>query len=320
MVEISVLFNQLFQLFLIMCVGYFVFKVKIFNEEVNKHLNSFVINITLPCLTISSVLTIDQKPENSVLITLFVSSIIFFIIMPAASFIIVKIMLKTMNIATSRQGIYMFMMIFSNVAFMGMPILSNVCGAQGATAVFYAAILNIIFNIAAFTYGIIIIGYGDTMKATFQLKNILTPGIICSILALFIYALNFHFGQTITSVLTTVGNLTSPLAMLLVGSTLATVELKQVFNEWRIYVFTIIKQILLPFIAYPIYRLFIRDDLLFTVMFIEFLMPVANIALIFSTQYHLDNKFVSKAIFISTLTSIVTIPLMMYICPHVYRF
>ncbi len=320
MVEISVLFNQLFQLFLIMCFGYFVFKINIFNENVNKHINSFIINITMPCLTISSVLSIQQRPERSTLITLFVASILFFIIMPIVAFVIVKIMLKTMKIVKARQGLYMFMLIFSNVGFMGMPILQNVCGAQGSTAVFYAAILNIFFNIAAFTYGVIIIGYGDTVKTALNLKSILTPGIVCSVLALFIYAFNIHFGETITDVLTTMGNLTSPLAMLLVGSTLATMELKKVFNEWRVYVFSVIKQLILPILAYPLYRLLIKDDLLFTVMFIEFLMPIANIALIFSTQYNLDNKFVSKAIFISTLMSIATIPFVMYICGVIYPF
>ncbi len=318
MIDMSVLIDQLIQLFLIICIGYFIFKFNILNESVNKHLNELVINVTLPLMTISSVLKMEEHPDTSTIFTLFTASVLFFLIMPILAFFIVKIMLKTMRIVKSRQGMYMFMLIFSNVGFMGMPILQAACGENGATAVFYAAVLNIFFNISVFTYGVLIIGYGDTVKTSLQIKNILSPGILCSVLAVVIYALNIHFSNTIENVIETVGDLTSPLAMILVGSTLASMKLKEVFNEWRVYVFSVIKQIVLPILLYPVFRIFIRDDLLFHVLFIEFLMPVANIALMISTKYNLDNKFVSKTIFISTVLSLISIPLVIYVCGLIY--
>ena len=238
--------------------------------------------------------------------------------MPIVAFIVVKVMLKTMHIVKARQGVYMFMLIFSNVGFMGIPILQAACGENGTTAVFYAAVLNIFFNLAVFTYGVIMIGYGDTVQTTLKLKSLLSPGIICSFLALIIYALDIHFPTTIESVISTVGNLTSPLAMLLVGSTLASIKLREVFNVWRIYVFSFIKQFILPILLYPVFRMFIGNDLLFNVMFIEFLMPVANISLMLATEYDLDYKFVSKTIFISTAMSLISVPVVMYLCGIIY--
>lgn len=318
MIDITVLVNQLIQLFLIICIGYFVFKIDILNETVNKHINSLVINVTMPLMIISSVLAMNDRPASSIIVILFAVSIGFFIIMPILAFIIVKIMLKTMHIVKSRQGVYMFMMIFSNVAFMGMPILNAACGEDGPTAVFYAAVLNIFFNLSVFTYGVIIIGYGDTVKTTLKFKDLLSPGILSSIIAIVIYALNIHFPSTIENVIDTVGDLTSPLAMLLVGSTLASMRLKEIFNEWRVYVFSAIKQFILPILLYPVFRLCIEDDLLFNVMFIEFLMPIANIALMLATEHGLDYKFVSKTIFISTLMSLISIPLVIYLCGIIY--
>lgn len=311
MIDMTVLVNQLIQLFLIICIGYFVFKIGILNEQVNKHINSLVINITMPLMIVSSVLSMTNRPDSSTIASLFTVSIGFFIIMPVLAFILVKIMLKTMHIVKARQGVYMFMMIFSNVGFMGMPILQAACGEDGSTAVFYAAVLNIFFNLAVFTYGVIMIGYGDTVKTTLKIKDLLSPGILCSVIAIIIYALNIHFPSTIENVIDTVGDLTSPLAMILVGSTLASIRLRDVFNEWRIYVFCGIKQFILPILLYPVFRLCISDDLLFNVMFIEFLMPVANIALMLATEHKLDYKFVSKTIFISTLMSLISIPLVM---------
>ena len=318
MIDITVLVNQLIQLFLIICIGYFVFKIDILNETVNKHINSLVINVTMPLMIISSVLAMNDRPEASTIAILFSVSIGFFIIMPILAFIIVKIMLKTMHIVKSRQGAYMFMMIFSNVAFMGMPILNAACGEDGPTAVFYAAVLNIFFNLSVFTYGVIIIGYGDTVKTTLKFKDLLSPGILSSIIAIIIYALNIHFPSTIENVIGTVGSLTSPLAMILVGSTLASMQLREVFNEWRVYIFSAIKQFVLPILLYPVFRLCISDDLLFNVMFIEFLMPIANIALMLATEHGLDYKFVSKTIFISTLMSLISIPLVIYLCGIIY--
>lgn len=318
MIDITVLVNQLIQLFLIICIGYFVFKIDILNETVNKHINSLIINVTMPLMIISSVLAMNDRPASSIIAILFAVSIGFFIIMPILAFIIVKIMLKTMHIVKSRQGVYMFMMIFSNVAFMGMPILNAACGEDGPTAVFYAAVLNIFFNLSVFTYGVIIIGYGDTVKTTLKFKDLLSPGILSSIIAIVIYALNIHFPSTIENVIDTVGDLTSPLAMLLVGSTLASMRLKEVFNEWRVYVFSAIKQFILPILLYPVFKLCIGDDLLFNVMFIEFLMPIANIALMLATEHGLDYKFVSKTIFISTLMSLISIPLVIYLCGIIY--
>lgn len=318
MIDMTVLVNQLIQLFLIICLGYMIFKIGILNETVNKQINSLVINVTMPFMIINSVLSMTERPEPAIIISLFAVSVGFFIVMPIIAFVIVKILLKTLHIAKASQGVYMFMLIFSNVAFMGMPVLQAACGEQGTTAVFYAAVFNIFFNLASFTYGVIMIGYGDTVKATLKLKSLLSPGIVSSVLAVAFYALNIHFPATVESFISTVGGITSPLAMILVGSTLASMKLREVFNEWRVYVFSIIKQFILPILMYPVFRLFIKDDLLFTVIFIEFLMPVANIALMLATERGMDNKLVSKTIFISTVMSLVSIPFTLYICGVIY--
>ena len=318
MIDISVLVNQLIHLFLIICIGYLVYKVGIFNDAVNKHLNKLVLNVTLPLLMISSVLNMSNPPDTEILIPLFVISIGFFILMPVVAFIVVKIMLKTLRIVKSRQGVYMFMLIFSNTAFMGMPILEAACGENGSTAVFYAAVFNIFFNLGVFSYGVLIIGYGETSKATFKIKSLISPGIIGSILAIVFFLFKITLPDTLTATISSVGGLTSPIAMLLIGSSLASMKLSDVLGEWRVYVFSFLKQFILPIAFYPLFKLLISDDLLFNVIFIEFTMPIANLAFMIATEQNLDVKFVSKTIFISTAMSLITIPLVLYLCQAIY--
>ena len=318
MINMIVLIEQLIQLFIIICVGFIAYKVNIFNDKSIKSLNRFILDITLPLMMIDSVLSMKQRPEGTEVFTLSGASFIFYLFMPIIAFIVVKIMVKTLHIKRSRQGAYMFMLIFANVGFMGFPILQAACGAQGDTAVFYAAVLNIFFNISAFTYGVVMIGYGEAKQTALKLKSLLSPGIVSAVLAIVIYLLDIHLPSTIESVIDTVGGLTSPLAMILVGTTLASIKLSEVFNEWRVYVFVLIKQFFLPILLYPVFRLFLGDTLLFNVLFIEFLMPVANTALMLSGEYGGDTKFISKTIFISTAMSLVTIPLTIYLCGIIY--
>ena len=324
MIDLTVLITQLIELFLIMAVGYIAYKMKILNQNVNKHLSTFVLEISMPLMILDAVLSLDNsiKPGTGTIVALFVVSILFYVAMPIIAFFVVKFLAKTINIKKYREGLYMFMMVFGNVGFMGFPILQAACGKNGDLAVFYAAILNIFFNLAFFTYGIMVVGYGTETKVKISLKKFISPGMISSFAGIALYAFGITYpaeghGNVLTDILEgvfgTVGDLTPPLAMLLVGSTLASVAIKEVFSEWRIYVFILIRQIILPILLFPLFKLFIHDSLLSSVMFIEFLMPIANSALIVANEYDLDSKFASKAIFISTFSSLITIPLILYL-------
>jgi hypothetical protein len=260
----------------------------------------------------------DQRPNPGEVISLFGASIGFYMLMPIVAYVVVKILKRTIHIVNSRQGAYMFMMVFSNVGFMGFPILQAACGEQGNTAVFYAAVLNIFFNLAAFTYGILMIGYNESKKTTLKLRALLSPGIVSSVLAIVIYGFNIHFPVIVENVIGSIGDLTSPIAMLMVGATLASISLREVFGEWKIYVFSLVKQFVIPVILYPVFRAILGQGLLFNVMFIELLMPVANTALMLSDEYGADTKFVSKTIFISTAMSLATMPFAIYLCNIIY--
>ena len=300
--DMSVLITQLIQLFLVMAVGYIAFKAKILNHTVCKHLSTFVLQITMPIMIIDAVLSLNnsQKPGSSTIVTLFVASILFYVVMPIIAFVVVKILAKTIHIKKYREGLYMLMMVFGNVGFMGFPILKAACGSNGELAVFYAAILNIFFNIAFFTYGIMIVGYGTETQTKISLKKFISPGML-------------SLTEILEGLFGTIGDLTPPLAMIIVGATLASVALKEVFSEWRIYVFIFVRQIVIPLLLYPVFKIFIKDSLLSIVLFIEFLMPIANSATIVANEYDLDSRFTAKAIFISTLASIVAIPLILWL-------
>lgn len=305
--NIEILANQLIQLFLIICMGYLLYKVKIFNGHVNQKLTKLLLNVSMPAMILSSVLEQTERPPINEVTTVFIAAIAMYIILPFISILLVKIM----RIPKQQQGLYMFMHTFSNVGFMGFPIISAL---YGETAVFYTAIINVIFNLSVFTYGVVMVNYAGSEKANLNAQKLLSPGIIGAALALVIYAGNIHFPTPIESAVQTLGSVTTPLAMLMIGSTLAAMNLKEIFNDARVYVFSVIKQIVIPIALFYVARAFISDEFILGIVFIMLLMPVANTGLLFATEYNRDEGLAAKTVFITTLMSLVTIPLGIWIC------
>lgn len=293
---------QMVQLFLVIGLGYFLFKVKILDVELNKRLTTLLLTVTTPALIISSVLSTTEYLPFTDILFVFLVGILVYIVSPILGWILVKIM----RIPLPQQGLYIFMTVFSNIGFMGFPVMKAIFGND---AVFYTAIFNMLFNLLVFSVGTGIMGYGTGRKMNFNPKDLLSPGVIASLVALVIYMAKIQFPNVISSTITMIGDITTPIAMLIIGSTLANIPLKEVFSELRIYPYTFIKQVIIPVLAYPVLRLFIQDPLILGVTLIMISMPVANSAVLFATEYDGDVSLAAKAVFMTTLLSIVTIPL-----------
>ena len=104
-----------------------------------------------------------------------------------------------------------------------------------------------------------------------------------------------------------VGDMTTPLAMIIIGVTLGAMNIKKVFNELRVYVYTLVKQLILPIIAF-----LIKDHYLRGLTLIMLSMPVGSSAVLFTNKYGGDSELAAKTIFMTTLISVFTIPLVVY--------
>ena len=303
---IGPIFSQMVQLFSILIIGYILCKRDIMTADFTKRLNKIVVNITLPAMILSSVLG-SEGGDNELVFYLFGLATALYFVMPFLTLGISKLM----HMPKSEEGLYAFMMTFSNVGFMGYPVIR---AAYGDLAVFYTAIFNIMFNVSAFTLGVWLIHRGTGTKAQFSAKKLLSPGILFSLLAVAFYLLKIKLPGPVTELIGTVGSLTTPLAMLLIGATLGQMPLKEVFNDWHMYPFTVVKQIVLPLLLWPIIRMLTADPMIRGIMLILMAMPVANTSVLFATEYGLSEKTAAKNVFFTTLVSILTVPLVVMIC------
>lgn len=299
--DIQVVINQMIQLFLVIGLGYFLMKINILDNDFNKKLNSLLLNVTTPALILSSVMTGETAQNISDVLFVFLVAIIIYFCMPLVGIVITKLL----RVPRPQAGLYIFMTVFSNIGFMGFPVMKAIFGTE---AIFYTSIFNMMFNIFVYTLGIYLINLGSGAKTSLDFSQLKTPGVISCLIALVIFFLHIPIPSIIGETCDLVGSVTTPIAMLLIGGTLANIDVKEIFTEFRLYPYTILKQIVIPILAYPILKWFIQDPYILGITLIMLAMPVANSAVLFSQEYGGDIELSAKSVFITTLISVVTIP------------
>lgn len=305
--NLSVITNQLIVLFLIILLGYLLYKTGIMTESFNKQLTKLVLHVTMPALILDSVLDDAASLPPQTVAAAFAVAIVMYLLLPPVSHLITLIL----RAPAGQAGIYDFAGIYGNVGFMGFPLISAILGPD---ALLVTAIFNIVFNLSAYTIGVLIISRGASRREKLSPKKLLSPGILLSVLAIIVYLMHIRLPQTVCSAIGSIGSLTSPLAMMLIGATLATMPVKEMLNEKRTYVFLLLRQIILPLLCWPLMKLLIHDTLLLTVSFIMLSVPVANTCVLFATNYDLDTKIAAKCVFVTTLLCVLTIPLLLIVC------
>lgn len=301
--ETSIILSQMVQMFLIMFMGYFLRKIGLLDQGFTAKLTTFLLNVAMPCLILHSVIGREGDGNLAEAGRVFAIATGMYLALPVISLLIVKLL----RLPKQQQGVYAFMMTFSNVGFMGFPLVSAIYGGE---AVFYTAIINILFTVSSYTIGLLLLHTGQEKHARLNPKLMLTPGVVLSVLAVLLYLVDLSFPAEIVQVTASVGNMTTPAAMLCIGSTLATMPPKEVVDDWRVYLFCIVKQILLPLLLLPLLRVAIPSDYLRGITYLLLLTPVANSAVLFATEYGFDEKLATKGVFVSTVLSVVTIPLL----------
>ena len=301
--DIQVIINQMVILFLVMIVGYIANKVKILDKELNQKLSSLVLNVTSPALILYSVSEPVEVDLNTVL-QIFLLSVAVYVVLPFIGIFFARIL----KVAKEDRNLYQFMTIFSNIGFMGYPVIQAIFGKE---ALFFASICNLVFNILCYSYGVFLISGAG--KVSFDYKKLINPGIIFSIIAVVIYLTKWQMPVIIGETSDLVGSITTPLAMMIIGSSLAEIPIKEVVSDIRIYIYTIIKQIIMPILFWWVLKFIVHDAMVLGVLVVLIAMPVGTIAIMFCNQFGGNTSLASKSIFITTLASVFTIPTLVYL-------
>ena len=277
-------------LFIIMLIGVLLGKMKVINSESRSTISFLIINVSMPMLIVSSSnLEFNEQTKNESMWLIIMSVAAFFFSILLAQLIFKKAVPRCATV-------------FSNAGYMGLPVLNSILGPKG---LFLGAIFQMVFHLFTWTYGISLFTKSNKFKDS--LKKMINPSLIAVAIAIVLMFTGWKIPDTIQTVLKMMGELTTPLSMLLIGATLAQVSLKEVIKLKQIYVVTALRLLIIPafvllFLLFPSI-----PKISVYVVFVINAMPSAAITGILAMKYNNDEKLASSIVAFSTLISIITL-------------
>lgn len=310
-------FTTIFLQMLTLCIpiigGIVAARTGFLDQKMNTALTRLIINITLPCMVVSSVGANETLPETPVLLTLLAASTAGYAIAAIIAFAVTALM----RTPAAERSAWHFSITFGNVGFIGYPALSAIFGPQ---AVLYAAIANIPFNLFNFSIGAAMVkagsqdtheraslSFGERLREL--VRDAVNPTFFASFILLALVLLGVHDLGILGDGLATIGNFTTPAVLLMLGSTLASYNAHEMLGNWRAYAAGAARLVLVPCAILFILGGFITDPLARGVLVVGSAMPAASNGVLFSLLYGVDPKPMMQANFVTIIASILTIPL-----------
>ena len=287
-------------LFIIVILGYVACKLGYMGDKFDKKLSSIVVDITCPLLVLSSVMG-DELPDRTLILPLLGVGFLTYILLLVFGFWMPRLITKNHD----DQGMIGFALMFANVGFIGYPIVSSIFGPH---AVFYAALLNMPNTFFIFTAGVMLIK-GEYSLKQFNPKVLVSPAMLGAFLAAIIVALGIHTPDIIARPVTMVGNITVPAALMIIGSSMAKLPIREIIGSPKVYITALLRLTIVPLSIYFLFKACGVSDLVNNINTVVIAMPVASFGTMFCLKYGRNPSLITETTFITTLGSIITIPL-----------
>ena len=286
---------------ILILVGWLLVKVKILDDNASRKLTAIVLYVANPALILMSSQTEHNIPDAQLLVTLLIAAAMF------ALLIVLGILLpKLFRLEQSQANAYNLMTVFSNIGYMGIPLVSTIIGTS---ALLYVTVFILLFNLLVYTYGVAILQRGTVRAANERpmIVKFANPGVISGVAAVALYLLRIRLPEVLTLPLQHLSNLTAPVSMLIIGAALAEVNILSLFTDWKLLVFSAIKLLVLPLAVGLLLKQFISGDQL-SVCIVMISAPAASMAVMMAQQYGGDYTLMSKGVLLTTLLCVATIP------------
>ena len=299
---VTEILTSLVMIFLLMVPGVVFRKKDVISIEQSDGISAFAVNITWPCMVIDAMqmeFSIGVLRDSGYAMGI---AMIMFVMIAVVTLIISKLL----RLSERKRYITAFMLLFGNTGFIGIPVIKALYGGE---AVFFAAIIEMVNDILIFTVGIVLIQMSAGAKLRMEPKRMLSPGLIGVMIGLVLFVMNIRLPEVIGGAVEMVGNATTPLTMFLIGYQLGGLSLKEILSDRDVYAISFVKLLIVPVMTLVFLRLVAGEfSLLEKVLILSFAMPAASVSAIFSQQYRGEVALATKTVLLSTLFSVVTIP------------
>jgi len=294
--NLSGVIMQLISLFLMIFVGYIVAHCGIMTPEFRARLSSFTLSCVAPFAILSSVLESDTPPAT--MISAVGMAFLFYLLMCVCAAVLVRLV----RTKKEDRGWDQLMIIFTNVGFMGIPVIQSIYGAGGVARL---SMFILMFNLFFFSYGILLIASGEKIN----FKAMLNPCIIGALCGLLCGTTGLHFPAVIEDTMKAIGAMNTPLAMMIIGGSVAHSDVRTALRNPRLYRVSFLRMIVMPLLILLVMLPLPFDRMLVGICVLLASMPIAGNCSMVSSVYAPGDMTSSHATIVSTLASAATLPL-----------
>ncbi len=300
----EILSGQTLNMFLMIIVGYVIYKTHLADHEGNKSISNILLLVVTPAMLMESLFSMEYSAQ--ILRNFFVSIVLGFL----THFLVIAVtgLCLGKKDRNPNVGMERYLAVYSNCGFMGIPLVSAVFGAE---AVLYMAGYMISFNVLTWTHGLIQIT-GETSVSQ-VIKGLLSPTVICTFIGIIVFVCRIPVESHVLKAISYIGSMNTPLGMIVAGIVLGETGLHGVLKKPRLFLVTALKLFAAPAAAFVVLFLARKvvpvSDELFYAILIPAACPAATTGTMMALRYDKDYEYSSQVFVVSTLLSMLTIPL-----------
>ena len=291
-------FQEMLVILFGMAMGYLAHRLGYLGGETDQKLSKIILNITMPCLIVASVATGDELPGAAEILSVLKVAAVFY----GMELLLSTVVPRLLGGTDKQKGVWRYTLVFPNMAFIGYPVAVALFGPE---ALFYAVILVLPFNLLAYSLGPLMLAG----RAKFRWQQLTSPCIIASVIALVVALGHIRLPAILGECAGFVGNLTTPLSLLVVGSLLAGLTVGKVFASPRLWALTAVRLLVLPALLWLLLGwMNVEPPMVAGIAVVLMAMPTAVNGSMLSMEYGGDTECMAQITFLTTLVSIITIP------------
>ena len=300
-IELTDFYSRLGTIGVILALGFLLGKLKLISPKTNKDLVNLLLTVFMP----ASLFAAFPTAYNDETSDLFKSGLLAGVLVMAALIIVSKIIFNKKLYDDKLRYESQFALIFNNATFLGYPIIASTFGEQGVIP--YCGFI-IAFNIALFSYGVYL--FKHKVDGKLILNVITNPNIIAVVLGVIVFITGFQLPSFATNAVKFTGNATTALSVICVGYMLSNAKFLRLIKKWKLILTAAAQLILGPLIAYWLLTLLNFPTEVVAVCTLIQALPTATSLSLFASKYGGDQTEASELVTVSTLLSIVLMPIM----------
>ena len=299
---VLVTIQQMLVLFVVACVGYYLAKRDVIDAHVRERLTRILMDVAIPCTLVASVSSSGEGGDAAGVALTFGLS--FF--MGATIYATGWLADVVMRVPKGDWPVYPFMSLCNNTAFVGIPVCSAIFGEE---SIVYVSVYVMIMSLITFSLGFFTISpRAEGAKFRVPWRMIVSPCMIGALIALGLYLSPVRLSGVVQDSLATIGSICSPLAMMVVGAIVSEMPFKEVFSEWRLYGYSLLRLLIVPCILYVVLMGLIGDPLQAGIFAVLFAMPTGPMCPVFCLQFGSNDQLAAHGVVLTAILSFVLIP------------